>query len=101
MSAIEETTNVTLPKPRRPAAGDSPSTTERVVIAAVGAVIAFLPLALGKVFESAFRDAFGPASYSPTYMVVVLGVTAAVCVLGVKGTLDLLSSVKFGVTMLV
>jgi cytochrome c biogenesis protein len=100
MSAIEETNVI---PPRAPtASGDSPSTTERVVIAAIGAIIAFLPLALSKGLGSALAGgrAFGEDFYSPIFTVVVLLVTGAVCVMGAKRTLDLLSSVKFGVTLL-
>src|SRR5918912_1383718 len=86
MSAIEET-NV-LPRGSTPASKDSPSTTERVVIAAIGAVIALLPWALGKGFPGAFGEGFG----STTYTVVVLLVAGVVCYMGAKRTLDLLSS---------
>ena len=96
MSAIEET-NV-LPRPGTAASKDSPSTTERVVIGAIGAVIALLPLALSKGLGG---RALAEGFYSPTFTVVALLVTAAVCVMGAKRTLDLLSSVKFGVGMLV
>jgi cytochrome c biogenesis protein len=94
MSAIEET-NV-LPRAGTAASKDSPSTTERAVIAAVGAVIALLPWALSK----GFSETFGEGLFSPTYAVVVLLVTGAVCAMGAKRTLDLLSSVRFGVTLL-
>ena len=95
MSAIEET-NV-LPRGSTTAPKDSPSTTERVVIAAVGAIIALLPWAL----SNGFSETFGGGLFSPTYAVVVLLVTGAVCVMGAKRTLDLLSSVRFGVCMLI
>jgi cytochrome c biogenesis protein len=95
MSAIEET-NV-LPRGGTSASKDSPSTTERAVIAAVGAIIALLPLALSRGLAGTFGDGF----YSPTYTVVVLLVTAVVCVMGGKRTLDLLSSVRCGVSLLV
>ena len=95
MSAIEET-NV-LPRAGTAASKDSPSTAERVVIGAIGAVIALLPLALSKGLGG---RAFAEGFYSPTFTVVALIVTAAVCVMGAKRTLDLLSSVKFGVGML-
>ncbi|HEX8336902.1 MAG TPA: cytochrome c biogenesis protein ResB, partial [Pyrinomonadaceae bacterium] len=105
MSAIEETS--VIPPRAAPPAGDSPSTTERVVLAAIGAVIAFLPMALGMGLGRALAqalgrsgEAFGENYYSPTFTVAVLIVTAAVCVLGGKRTLDLLSSVRFGVTVL-
>jgi cytochrome c biogenesis protein len=96
MSAIEET-NV-LPRPGTAASKDAPSTAERVVIGAIGAIIALLPLALGKGLGGA---APGGGFYSPTFTAVALILTAAVCVAGAKRTLDLLSSVRFGVVMLV
>jgi cytochrome c biogenesis protein len=106
MSAIEET-NV-IPPRGATAPGDSPSNAERVVIGAVGAVIAFLPWALSKGLGSALAHAFGASGpafgedfYSPTFTVVVLLVTATVCFMGAKRTLDLLSSVRFGVSLLV
>jgi cytochrome c biogenesis protein len=106
MSAIEET-NV-LPRGDTTASKDSPSTAERVVIAAIGAIIAFLPWALSKGLGSALAeafgsrgDAFGEDFYNPTFTVVVLLVTGAVCFMGAKRTLDLLSSVRFGVILLV
>jgi cytochrome c biogenesis protein len=95
MSAIEET-NV-LPRTGTNASKDSPSTTERVVIAALGAIIALLPLVLSQ----AFGQTFGEGFYSPTFTAVVLLVTGVVCWLGGKRTLDLLSSVRFGVVQLV
>jgi cytochrome c biogenesis protein len=95
MSAIEET-NI-LPRGDTTASKDSPSTTERVVIAAAGAIIALLPLVLSK----GLPGTFGEGLYSPTFTVVVLLVTAVVCWLGGKRTLDLLSSVRFGVSLLV
>lgn len=105
MSAIEETS--VIPPRAAPPSGDSPSTTERVVLAAIGAVIAFLPMALGMGLGRALAEAFGRSGeafgenlYSPTFTVAVLIVTAAVCVMGGKRTLDLLSSVRFGVTVL-
>jgi cytochrome c biogenesis protein len=94
MSAIEET-NV-LPRGGTTASKDSPSTTERVVLAAIGAIIALAPVALGR----GLPQVFGEDLYSPTFTVVTLLVTAAVCVMGGKRTLDLLSSVRFGVTLL-
>lgn len=94
MSAIEET-NV-LPRGGTTASKDSPSTTERVVIAAIGAIIALSPMALSR----GFPQTFGEELYSPTFTVVTLLVTAAVCFMGGKRTLDLLSSVRFGVTLL-
>jgi cytochrome c biogenesis protein len=94
MSAIEET-NV-LPRGGTDASKDNPSATERVVLAAIGAIIALLPLVLG----TALPETLGEGFYSPTYTVVVLLVTAAVCVMGGKRTLDLLSSVRFGVSLL-
>lgn len=106
MSAIEET-NV-LPRGSTTAPKDSPTTAERVVIGAVGAIIAFLPWALGKGLGSALAQAFGSSGrafgedfYSPTFTVVVLLVAGAVCFMGAKRTLDLLSSVRFGVFLLV
>ena len=106
MSAIEET-NV-LPRPGTAASQDSPSTSERVVIGAIGAIIAFLPWALSKGLGGALAqafgrsgDAFGEGFYSPTFTVVVLLVTGAVCFMGAKRALDLLSSVRFGVFNLV
>jgi cytochrome c biogenesis protein len=106
MSAIEET-NI-LPRGSTAESKDSPSTTERVVIAAIGAIIAFLPWALGKGLGSLLAgvvgsrgEAFGEGFYSPTFTVVALIVTAVVCYMGGKRTLDLLSSVRFGVTLLV
>ena len=105
MSAIEET-NV-LPRGSTTASKDSPTTAERAVIGAVGAIIAFLPWALSKGLGGALAQAFGSSGqafgedvYSPTFTVVVLLVTAAVCFMGAKRTLDLLSSVRFGVTLL-
>jgi len=105
MSAIEET-NV-LPRASAPASKDSPTTAERVVIGAIGAIIAFLPWALSKGLGGALAQAFGSSGrafgedfYSPTFTVVVLLVTGAVCYMGAKRTLDLLSSVRFGVTLL-
>lgn len=95
MSAIEET-NV-LPRGGTTASKDSPSTTERVVIAAIGAIIALAPWALSQGFAGTFGDGLS----SPTYTVVVLLVTGAVCFMGGKRTLDLLSSVRFGVFLLV
>ena len=95
MSAIEET-NV-LPRAGTNASKDSPSTSERVVIAAIGAIIALLPLVLNKGLPGTFGEGF----YSPTFTVVVLLVTGVVCWLGGKATLDLLSSVRFGVILLV
>jgi cytochrome c biogenesis protein len=95
MSAIEET-NV-LPRAGTPASKDSPSTTERVVVAAIGAIIALLPWVLGR----AFAETFGEGFYSPTFTVVVLLVTGVVSFMGAKRTLDLLSSVRFGVSLLV
>ena len=105
MSAIEDT-NV-IPRGGTTASKDSPSTTERVVLATIGAIIAFFPLALGSGLGSALAQAFGRSGeafgdgfYSMTFTAVVLIVTAVVCILGGKRTLDLLSSVKFGVTVL-
>ena len=94
MSAIEET-NV-LPRGGTTASPDSPSTTERVVIAAIGAIIALTPQALSRGLAGAFGEGLG----SWTFTVVTLLVTGAVCVMGAKRTLDLLSSVRFGVTLL-
>jgi cytochrome c biogenesis protein len=106
MSAIEETS--VLPRGDTTASKDSPSTAERVVLGAIGAIIAFLPWALSKGLGSALAQAFGSSGqvfgedlYSPTFTVVVLLVTAAVCFMGAKRTLDLLSSVTFGVSLLV
>ena len=104
MSAIQET-NVR-PSGGTTASGDSPSTTERVVVALVGVTLAFLPWVLDRAMETGLRDSFGPGFagggfYSPTFSVVVLLVTAVVCFLGAKRTLDLLSSVRFGVSLLV
>ena len=106
MSAIEETS--VIPRGGTTASKDSPSTAERVVVAAIGAIIAFLPWALsrglGGALAEAFGsrgDAFGEGFYSPTFTVVVLAVTGAVCYMGAKRTLDLLSSVRFGVSLLV
>ncbi|MFL6336693.1 MAG: cytochrome c biogenesis protein ResB [Pyrinomonadaceae bacterium] len=95
MSAIEET-NV-LPRGGSTSSKDSPSTTERVVLAAVGAIIALLPWVLSKALPGVFGEDFA----SRTYTVVVLLVTGVVCVMGGKRTLDLLSSVRFGVIQLV
>src|SRR5215213_9744908 len=95
MSAIEET-NV-LPRGGTTASKDSPSATERVVLAAIGASIALLPWVLSR----AFGETFGEGLYSPTFTVVTLLVTGAVCWMGGKRTLDLLSSVRFGVVMLI
>ncbi|MBV9923808.1 MAG: cytochrome c biogenesis protein ResB [Acidobacteria bacterium] len=95
MSAIEET-NV-LPRGGTTASKESPSATERVVLAAVGAVIALLPLVLSK----ALPGTFGEGLYSPTYAVATLIVTGCVAWLGGKQTLDLLSSVRFGIVLLV
>ncbi|MCA1621853.1 MAG: cytochrome c biogenesis protein ResB [Acidobacteria bacterium] len=104
MSAIQETN--LRPTGGTTASGDSPTTTERVVIASIGAIIAFLPLLIDNVLQSGLREAFGPDAtgsgfYSRTFTVVVLLATAAVCGLGAKRTLDLLSSVRFGVSLLV
>jgi cytochrome c biogenesis protein len=106
MSAIEETS--VIPPRAAPPSGDAPSITERVVLAAIGAVIAFLPVAfgmgLGRALAQAFGrsgEAFGENLYSPTFTVVVLIVTAVVVVLGGKKTLDLLSSVRFGIFLLI
>src|SRR3954471_13118179 len=95
MSAIEET-NV-LPRGGPTASKDSPTTTERVVLAAVGVIIALLPWVLSKALPGVFGEDFA----SRTYTVVVLLVTGVVCVMGGKRTLDLLSSVRFGVIQLV
>ncbi|MFL6254676.1 MAG: cytochrome c biogenesis protein ResB [Pyrinomonadaceae bacterium] len=105
MSAIEDT-NV-LPRGGTTTSKDSPSTMERVVIAAIGIIIAFFPWALsaglGRALAQAVGrsgEAFGEGFYSPTFTVVVLIITTVVCVMGAKRTLDLLSSVRFGVTLL-
>jgi cytochrome c biogenesis protein len=95
MSAIEETS--VLPSGGKSASKDSPSVTERVVLGAIGAIIALLPLALSKGLPGIFGEGF----YSLTFTVVVLLVTGAVCYMGGKRTLDLLSSVRFGVVLLV
>ena len=95
MSAIEET-NV-LPRGGTTASKDSPSSTERVVIAAVGALIALAPMALGRALPDTFGEEFGGL----TYTAVALLTTAAVCYMGGKRTLDLLSSVRFGIVLLV
>ncbi|MET0622749.1 MAG: cytochrome c biogenesis protein ResB, partial [Pyrinomonadaceae bacterium] len=102
--AIQET-NVSTPA-RAAASGDTPSTTERVVIASIGATIAFLPLVLDRLMQSGMRDILGvnvagAGFYSPVFTVVVLLTTAGVCAAGAKRTLDLLSSVRFGVSLLV
>jgi cytochrome c biogenesis protein len=104
MSAIQET-NVH-PPAGATASGDSPSTAERVVIASVGTVVAFLPWVLDRLVQSGVREIFGMALagsgfYSPVFTVVVLLTAAAVCAAGAKRTLDLLSSVRFGVSLLV
>lgn len=104
MSAIQET-NVS-PSARTAASGDSPSTTERVVIASIGVTVAFLPWVLDRLVQSGMRNVLGvelagSGFYSPVFTVVVLLITAAVCAAGAKRTLDLLSSVRFGVSLLV
>ncbi|HEY0172046.1 MAG TPA: cytochrome c biogenesis protein ResB [Pyrinomonadaceae bacterium] len=104
MSAIQET-NVS-PPARAVASGDNPSTTERVVVASIGAAVAFLPWVLDRLVQSGMREIFGvnvagSGFYSPVFTVVVLLVTAGVCAAGAKRTLDLLSSVRFGVSLLV
>ncbi|HEX8284398.1 MAG TPA: cytochrome c biogenesis protein ResB [Pyrinomonadaceae bacterium] len=104
MSAIQET-NVR-PPGGTTATGDSPSTTERAVIAALGVTVAFLPWVFDRLLQSGLREALGldiagAGFYSPTFTVVVLLVTAVVCAAGAKRTLDTLSSVRFGVSLLV
>jgi cytochrome c biogenesis protein len=98
MSAIEET-NVRLPgSPVK--SGENPSTTERVVVITIGALLALLPW-VSKTVGGATGELFGPGNTGLTFTVVVLLLTAAVCVLGTKRTLDTLSSVRFGIVMLV
>jgi cytochrome c biogenesis protein len=104
MSAIQQT-NVH-PPAGATASGDSPSTTERVVIASIGVIVAFLPWVFDRLVQSGMREIFGvtlagSGFYSPVFTVVVLLTTAAVCAAGAKRTLDLLSSVRFGVSQLV
>jgi cytochrome c biogenesis protein len=95
MSAIEET-NV-LPRGGTTTSKDTPSVTERVVLAGVGVIIALLPWVLSKALPGTFGEDFA----SRIYTVVALLVTGAVCWMGGKQTLDLLSSVRFGVLQLV
>ena len=95
MSAIEET-NV-LPRGGTTAPKETPSSTERVVIAAIGAIIALTPWALSRGLPATFGEGFA----SPIFTLVALITTGAVGYMGGKRTLDLLSSVRFGVILLV
>jgi cytochrome c biogenesis protein len=67
--------------------------------------IAVLPWLLDVAVQSGLREVLGAGAgstfYSPVFTAVVLLMTAVVGVMGAKRTLDLLSSVRFGVSLLV
>src|SRR2546423_1693262 len=95
MSAIEETSNVSVPSPTKPNA--SPSNKERIVVGIVGVlVVLFL-----KFFWSALGFNAGADGPGSTTIVVILAATGVLSYLGSKRLLDVLSSVRFGIIQLI
>jgi cytochrome c biogenesis protein len=95
MSAIEETKReISVPRP--PSANISPTTIERLWIVGVGLSVAAIVALL-----KAYTELPLPESLNNKALIVWLILTGIVAALGIQRLLDVLSSVRFGIILLV